>query len=53
MELYILWSNDCNQADLSSVEAAFDDSREENLKCLTKIGQDLVEKNEGILTEYD
>ncbi|XP_034903974.1 patatin-like protein 2 [Populus alba] len=40
------------QADLSSVEAAFDDSREENLKCLTKIGQDLVEKNEDILTDF-
>ncbi|KAJ6854671.1 patatin-like protein 2 [Populus alba x Populus x berolinensis] len=40
------------QADMSYVEAALDDSGEENLKCLMKIGQDLVEKNEDILTDF-
>jgi hypothetical protein len=38
---------------MSYIDAALDDSGEENLKCLMKIGQDLVEKNEDILTEYD
>ncbi|KAG6737390.1 hypothetical protein POTOM_058908 [Populus tomentosa] len=40
------------QADLSFVEAALDDSSDENLNRLLKIGQDLVEKNEEILTDY-
>eukprot|EP00258_Populus_trichocarpa_P031077 XP_024447096.1 patatin-like protein 2 isoform X2 [Populus trichocarpa] len=40
------------QAELSFVEAALDDSSDENLNRLLKIGQDLVEKNEGILTDF-
>ncbi|KAL3564900.1 hypothetical protein D5086_032946 [Populus alba] len=39
-------------ADLSYVEAALDDSSDENLKRLLKIGEDLVEKNEDILTYF-
>ncbi|XP_034916864.1 patatin-like protein 2 [Populus alba] len=40
------------QADLSYVEAALDDSSDENLNRLLKIGEDLVEKNEDILTYF-
>ncbi|KAL9381816.1 hypothetical protein Peur_024851 [Populus x canadensis] len=40
------------QADLSYVEAALDDSSDANLNRLLKIGQDLVEKNEDILTDF-
>ncbi|CAK7341067.1 unnamed protein product [Dovyalis caffra] len=39
------------QADLSNANAAMDDPTDKNLSSLKKIGEDLVEKNEDILTE--